>query len=344
MFRPPVVLVPDVPENNIATTTNTATNAPKSPAADTTNTPAATTTSNPTSIAAAFSSLPSLPEAIKDLGSALANVQKSSQQSDDKAEDTKEQQITSAIDISANNDQLLQHGGIRYDNRKRAVSSATTTTTNNVETSKYEDMSMVFSKSGRYELVEIDFPQMLGANVSYILFQIRFPFSAQQLKTTVQYKKTKKRNSNNAPMQRKIVEKKIPRATKLLVRIYERLTKVELCRYTTNMDPSFFVNSENADTLTGMLYFHHEEQKWFFRASNSFQPVSPTKFSITVIEASELPAMNSDGKADPYCTVEYAGKRLLKTSVAKKTLEPQWNQTGVLYVELVYILMQCKQI
>ncbi|EGW34762.1 uncharacterized protein SPAPADRAFT_145197 [Spathaspora passalidarum NRRL Y-27907] len=48
--------------------------------------------------------------------------------------------------------------------------------------------------------------------------------------------------------------------------------------------------------------------------------------NMTIVGAKGLQAMDSNGKADPFCAVTLEGKVLKKTDKQKKTLDPAWNE------------------
>ncbi|CAM1505593.1 Fc.00g112300.m01.CDS01 [Cosmosporella sp. VM-42] len=47
---------------------------------------------------------------------------------------------------------------------------------------------------------------------------------------------------------------------------------------------------------------------------------------VDVLDASDLPAADRNGKSDPYCKFELNGQEIYKTKVQKKTLNPSWNE------------------
>ncbi|KAI1409693.1 tricalbin [Hypoxylon sp. FL1857] len=47
---------------------------------------------------------------------------------------------------------------------------------------------------------------------------------------------------------------------------------------------------------------------------------------VDVLDASDLPAADSNGKSDPYCKFELNGQDVFKTKTQKKTLNPVWNE------------------
>ncbi|KAH6657518.1 C2 domain-containing protein [Truncatella angustata] len=47
---------------------------------------------------------------------------------------------------------------------------------------------------------------------------------------------------------------------------------------------------------------------------------------VDVLDASDLPAADSNGKSDPYAKFEFNGQDVFKTKTQKKTLNPQWNE------------------
>lgn len=58
-------------------------------------------------------------------------------------------------------------------------------------------------------------------------------------------------------------------------------------------------------------------------------------YSYTVEKAVDLAAMDKNGKSDPYAVITSTfNKQRFKTKVCKKTLNPMWNETFDLYVDL----------
>ena len=49
--------------------------------------------------------------------------------------------------------------------------------------------------------------------------------------------------------------------------------------------------------------------------------------SVRVVRATGLLAADKGGTSDPYVVVQSAGGKKAKTSVKKKTLEPEWDET-----------------
>lgn len=47
---------------------------------------------------------------------------------------------------------------------------------------------------------------------------------------------------------------------------------------------------------------------------------------VDVLDASDLPAADSNGKSDPYAKFELNGEDVFKTKTVKKTLDPVWNE------------------
>lgn len=47
---------------------------------------------------------------------------------------------------------------------------------------------------------------------------------------------------------------------------------------------------------------------------------------VDVLDASNLPAADRNGKSDPFCVFELNGEKVHKTEVQKKTLHPAWNE------------------
>ncbi|KAH9999565.1 tricalbin [Xylariaceae sp. FL0662B] len=47
---------------------------------------------------------------------------------------------------------------------------------------------------------------------------------------------------------------------------------------------------------------------------------------VDVLDATNLPAADSNGKSDPYCKFELNGAEVFKTKTQKKTLNPAWNE------------------
>lgn len=50
------------------------------------------------------------------------------------------------------------------------------------------------------------------------------------------------------------------------------------------------------------------------------------KLRVDVLDGSDLPSADRNGKSDPYCKFELNGQEVYKTKVIKKTLSPQWNE------------------
>ena len=49
--------------------------------------------------------------------------------------------------------------------------------------------------------------------------------------------------------------------------------------------------------------------------------------NLNVVEARDIDKMDSIGKTDPYCEITFPGSKMVKTSVKKNTLTPNWNET-----------------
>ncbi|ORX90809.1 C2 calcium-dependent membrane targeting, partial [Basidiobolus meristosporus CBS 931.73] len=49
--------------------------------------------------------------------------------------------------------------------------------------------------------------------------------------------------------------------------------------------------------------------------------------TVTIVQAKDLVAADSNGLSDPYVRVRSGRKALYKTKAIKKTLEPKWNET-----------------
>lgn len=47
---------------------------------------------------------------------------------------------------------------------------------------------------------------------------------------------------------------------------------------------------------------------------------------VDILDASNLPAVDRNGKSDPFCVFELDDKVVHKTKVQKKTLNPSWNE------------------
>jgi len=47
---------------------------------------------------------------------------------------------------------------------------------------------------------------------------------------------------------------------------------------------------------------------------------------VDVLDATELPSADSNGKSDPFCKFELGGQEVFKTKTQKKTLHPAWNE------------------
>ncbi|XP_052057686.1 uncharacterized protein LOC127698326 isoform X4 [Mytilus californianus] len=56
-------------------------------------------------------------------------------------------------------------------------------------------------------------------------------------------------------------------------------------------------------------------------------PTTKTMVDLTILQGRDLIAMDRNGFSDPFCIVKMGEKRLLKTSVKKKTLFPKWNES-----------------
>eukprot|EP01128_Nolandella_sp_AFSM9_P000647 TRINITY_DN1079_c0_g1_i1.p1 TRINITY_DN1079_c0_g1~~TRINITY_DN1079_c0_g1_i1.p1 ORF type:complete len:489 (+),score=118.30 TRINITY_DN1079_c0_g1_i1:59-1468(+) len=55
--------------------------------------------------------------------------------------------------------------------------------------------------------------------------------------------------------------------------------------------------------------------------------------TVTVLEARELAAMDSNGKSDPFCKISSSfGSQHFQTHTIKKTLSPSWNESFPIYV------------
>lgn len=50
------------------------------------------------------------------------------------------------------------------------------------------------------------------------------------------------------------------------------------------------------------------------------------KLRVDVLDASDLPSADRNGKSDPFCKFELNGVDIYKTKVQKKTLHPAWNE------------------
>ncbi|KAM4054804.1 C2 domain-containing protein [Hirsutella rhossiliensis] len=50
------------------------------------------------------------------------------------------------------------------------------------------------------------------------------------------------------------------------------------------------------------------------------------KLRVDVLDATDLPSADRNGKSDPYCKFELNGHEVYKTKVVKKTLSPAWNE------------------
>jgi len=55
---------------------------------------------------------------------------------------------------------------------------------------------------------------------------------------------------------------------------------------------------------------------------------------LTVIGAKDLPAMDLNGKADPFFIVQFGTKQILKSEIIKKTKTPIWNETAKVIISL----------
>ncbi|XP_063430371.1 uncharacterized protein LOC134712590 isoform X2 [Mytilus trossulus] len=56
-------------------------------------------------------------------------------------------------------------------------------------------------------------------------------------------------------------------------------------------------------------------------------PTTKTMVDLTILQGRDLIAMDRNGFSDPFCIVKMGEKRLLKTTVKKKTLFPKWNES-----------------
>eukprot|EP01134_Creolimax_fragrantissima_P000907 CFRG0907T1 len=56
--------------------------------------------------------------------------------------------------------------------------------------------------------------------------------------------------------------------------------------------------------------------------------------TFKVKEGESLPIGDSNGLSDPYVTIDLGKKRLVKTSIVYKTLDPQWNEEYHVQVDL----------
>jgi Ca2+-dependent lipid-binding protein len=62
----------------------------------------------------------------------------------------------------------------------------------------------------------------------------------------------------------------------------------------------------------------------------------PRKVKITIVGATNVPAMDRGGTSDPYLVVKTSNKtKLLTTKVHKKTLNPIWNESLVVDVNTI---------
>lgn len=50
------------------------------------------------------------------------------------------------------------------------------------------------------------------------------------------------------------------------------------------------------------------------------------KLRVDILDGSDLPAADRNGKSDPYCRFELNGQEIYKTKTIKKTLNPTWNE------------------
>lgn len=50
------------------------------------------------------------------------------------------------------------------------------------------------------------------------------------------------------------------------------------------------------------------------------------KLRVDVLDGTDLPSADRNGKSDPYCRFELNGQEIYKTKVQKKTLHPAWNE------------------
>jgi len=67
-------------------------------------------------------------------------------------------------------------------------------------------------------------------------------------------------------------------------------------------------------------------------AEQAVEITQQLEVTLKVVAARGLPAMDPNGKSDPYCVVHLPGQQLQQTSTKRGTLEPQWNETFTLPV------------
>jgi len=48
---------------------------------------------------------------------------------------------------------------------------------------------------------------------------------------------------------------------------------------------------------------------------------------VDLLDGMDMPAMDRNGKSDPYCVFELNGAKVFKSQTQKKTLTPVWNET-----------------
>ena len=63
------------------------------------------------------------------------------------------------------------------------------------------------------------------------------------------------------------------------------------------------------------------------RAMRTSTPQLAGTATVRVVRATGLLAADKGGTSDPYVVVQSAGGKKAKTSVKKKTLEPEWDET-----------------
>lgn len=118
---------------------------------------------------------------------------------------------------------------------------------------KYGDKDdFVFSVTRKYEKVEINLQKLKSSGCSYALFHVKIPNIEHQLKDSTVFLKKKK----NETQQQKLIVKKQPRTTRFLTRIYDKKTKTELCRFSSDLPKAGeFKDSDLEGMVSKFLFF-----------------------------------------------------------------------------------------